>query len=290
MDISFSTMVKFLKSLSRSNNMIKRNNRKNILEMINRRHLMKKEAFKPTDNLSPSETAAVVSNWSHSSWSDSFKDTYSDGERFIGDIRDTLAPMEVFIDKKNRVISVYFLSLSSSDIDDLVKVGLDSNLDADDAFIDVVCSNMRDSFDNEHAMDYKEVEMPVTQVELEKLLDDCESKAIDSYNRLESAFYNAVEGVMESKRNSKRKPLKEARMGSLEDDYPNIKDMVSFLNDNDKWALDRVLFALDYYVPQLKSSNERDVVRALKAIFDEADDMIRLKKRFRKNTFGNEMW
>ncbi len=270
--------------------MIKSNNRKTISEMINRRHLMKKEAFKPTDNLSPSETAAVVSNWSHSSWSDSFKDTYSDGERFIGDIRDTLAPMEVFIDKKNRVISVYFLSLSSSDIDDLVKVGLDSNLDADDAFIDVVCSNMRDSFDNEHAMDYKEVEMPVTQVELEKLLDDCESKAIDSYNRLESAFYNAVEGVMESKRNSKRKPLKEARMGSLEDDYPNIKDMVSFLNDNDKWALDRVLFALDYYVPQLKSSNERDVVRALKAIFDEADDMIRLKKRFRKNTFGNEMW
>lgn len=271
--------------------MIKRNNRKTISEMINRRHLMKKEAFKPTDNLSPSETAAVVSNWSHSSWSDSFKDTYSDGERFIGDIRDTLAPMEVFIDKKNRVISVYFLSLSSSDIDDLVKVGLDSNLDADDAFIDVVCSNMRDSFDNEHAMDYKEVEMPVTQVELEKLLDDCESKAIDSYNRLESAFYNAVEGVMESKRNSKRKPLKEASVQSFTDwEYPVLKDVMSTFKDDIQWALSRALYSMKSNLPRLESDNESEVLRALADILDKADDMNKVKKALKRTSLGQRMW
>lgn len=273
--------------------MIKKERKPSKKRVISRsmleKKLLRKEAFKPTDNLSPSETAAVVSNWSHSSWSDSFKDTYSDGERFIGDIRDTLAPMEVFIDKKNRVISVYFLSLSSSDIDDLVKVGLDSNLDADDAFIDVVCSNMRDSFDNEHAMGYKEIEMPVTQVELEKLLDDCESKAIDSYNKLESAFYKAVDGVTESKKNSNRKPLKEARMAGLED-HPMLKKAVSSLKEDDQWALSRAIFNIENSLSSLDSKDEGEVLRALRNILDVADDMVKVRKSLKRTLLGQRMW
>ena len=249
----------------------------------------KREAFKPTDNLSPSETAAVVSKWTHNRFVDSWKNSDGESESFQGELKDTFAPMEIYVDKKNRVVSVYYLSLSNEDIKEYVRLGLESSKDPDEAFVEDINNAMSEDFSNEHAMGYKEIEMPVTQVELEKSLDECAEKALNSYNRLESAFYNAVEGVMESKRNSKRKPLKEARMAGLED-HPMLKNAVSHLKEDDQWALSRAIFDLENSLPKLDSKNEGEVLRALRDLLDAADDMNKVKKSLKRSSLGQRMW
>ena len=262
-----------------------------LSESLKNRRSTKNEKFKPTDNLSPSEVAAVVSDWTRRSFTDSWKTELADGEDFQGEIKDTLAPMQIWVDKKERFIQICYLSLDKADIDELVQIGLDSRLEADEAFIEDVCTAMRESFDNDHAVNYKELSMPVTQIELEEALDECESKALASYNRLESAFYNAVEGVMESKRNSKRKPLKEASVQSFTDwEYPVLKDVMSTFKDDIQWALSRALYSMKSNLPRLESDNESEVLRALADILDKADDMNKVKKALKRTSLGQRMW
>lgn len=166
-------------------------------EMLDKRK-SKREAFKPTDNLSPSETAAVVSKWTHNAFTDSWKDEVEDGEVFHGEIKDTFAPMEVYVDKKNKSLSVYYLSLNDDDIKSYVQVGLKSGKEPDEAFVEDINNALSEDFSNEHAMAYKDVNMPLTQIELEKLLDSCEEEALQDYNKLEKSFYEAVDSVQES--------------------------------------------------------------------------------------------
>lgn len=275
--------------------MIKKERKPSKKRVISRsmleKKLLRKEAFKPTDKLSPSETAAVVSKWTHNRFADSWKNSDGESENFQGELKDTFAPMEIYVDKKNRVVSVYYLSLSNEDIKEYVRLGLESNKDPDEAFVEDINNAMSEDFSNEHAMGYKEIEMPVTQVELEKLLDDCESKAIDSYNRLESAFYKAVDETKESKKNSKSKALKEASVQNFTDwEYPVLKDVMSTFKDDIQWALSRALYSMKSNLPRLESDNESEVLRALADILDKADDMNKVKKALKRTSLGQRMW
>lgn len=251
--------------------------------------LLRKEAFKPTDKLSPSETAAVVSKWTHNRFSDSWKNSDGESESFQGELKDTFAPMEIYVDKKNRVVSVYYLSLSNEDIKEYVRLGLESHKDPDEAFIEDINNAMSEDFSNEHAMVFKEIDMPVTQIELEKSLDECAEKSLNSYNRLESAFYKAVDGVTESKKNSNRKSLKEARMAGLED-HPMLKNAVSSLKEDDQWALSRAIFNIENSLSSLDSKDEGEVLRALRNILDVADDMVKVRKSLKRTLLGQRMW
>ena len=175
-------------------------------EARNRIRSRRLEGFKPTDNLSPSETAAVVSAWTRDSFVDSWKyDSLDGSEDFSGEIKDTFAPMDVYVDKKHRLVSISYLGLNQRDIDSLVEFGLSSRKDADEAFVEDIGQELHEGFYNEHYMDVVEMDMPVTQVELEKELDACKRQALDAYDRLESAFYDAVEGVRESRIRRRRR-------------------------------------------------------------------------------------
>lgn len=206
-----------------------------LSESLKNRRSTKNEKFKPTDNLSPSEVAAVVSDWTRRSFADSWKTELANGEDFQGEIKDTLAPMQIWVDKKERFIQICYLSLDKADIDELVQIGLDSRLEADEAFIEDVCTAMRESFDIDHAVNYKELSMPVTQIELEEALDECESKALASYNRLESAFYNAVEGKLESRRTESKKNSRRVCESAISEMDGDVR----------QWAVDHIIDRLD---------------------------------------------
>ena len=265
--------------------------RNKLSESLKNRRTMKNEKFKPTDNLSPSEVAAVVSDWTRRSFTDSWKTELNDGEEFSGEIKDTLAPMQIWINKKEKYIQIYYLSLDKADIDELVQIGLDSSLSADEAFIEEVCTAMRESFDNDHAMNYKEMSMPVTQIELEEALDECESKAIASYNRLESAFYNAVEGLRENKRVKTRKSFKEdGSRHFLDWEHPVLKDVMSTFKDDIQSTLANTLYSLKVNLPRLESDDESEVLRALASILDNAEDLNKVKKAMKRTSLGYRMW
>jgi len=157
---------------------------------------IKKEAFKSTYNLSPSETAAVVARWTRDEFTDFWKDILFDGtEKFWGEIKDTFAPMEIYVDKKNGRVEICHLSLSKDDIQDLVDIGLEELEaldDPDEVFLGAVWAAVSEGFNDEALMVCDQIKMPVTQEELEKKLDDCKEDSLKDYNALEKAFNDAV--------------------------------------------------------------------------------------------------
>ena len=258
---------------------------------------LKKEAFKSTDNLSPSECAAVVSRWSRDVFSDYWKDLLFDGtEKFWGELKDTFAPMEIYVDKKDGKIQICRLSLSKEDINDLVEIGLKELEDLDDpdeVFLSSVYSAVSEGFNDESVLDCEIIKMPVTQEELEKKLDDCREDALRDYSDLERAFYDAAEDSYKKenrKRRTNRKVLKESSEINLFPEQPALKELMSTFNSNVQWMLSRSLYTLNNNLSKLDSNDEGDVVRALGQILDCAEDMTKVKKAMKRTTLGMRMW
>lgn len=90
-------------------------------------------------------------------------------------------------------------------------------------------------------------------------------------------------------RELKRNRVTEARMAGLED-HPILKEAVSLLKEEDQWALSRALFALESNFPVLNSTNERDVLRALRNILDASEDMSKVKKALKRTSIGQSLW
>jgi hypothetical protein len=147
---------------------------------------IKREGFKPTDNLSPSETAAVVSQWTRDNWSDSFKDDLPKAESFRGFIKDSECPMDVYVDKETGIVYVDYLVLDNSDLEEYktwVRDSDISHLNPDDVYVEVM-NQLSEDFVDGNVLATKSIQPSFNRTQLERELDDCKHKSLLSYNKL----------------------------------------------------------------------------------------------------------
>ena len=171
--------------------------------------------------------------------------------------------------------------VSEDDIREMVGEAVDEMLRSDDSYFDGFSKDVKlpcskKAIDNEirRGKDY-----------IDEIAERCEGDLIHEVEEL-----CREDGILaESKKNSKRKALKEARMAGLEE-HPTLKKLVSRFKEDDQWALSRIIYALDANLPRLDSEDEREVLNGLEAIFGTVDDIAKLKKKFKKITFGQRMW
>lgn len=172
--------------------------------------------------------------------------------------------------------------VSEDDIRDMVGEAVDEMLRSDDSYFegfskDVKLPCNKRAIDNEirRGEDY-----------IDEIAERCEGDLIHEVEEL-----CRESGVLsESKKaSSNRKQLKEAYMAGLEK-HPTLKKLVSRFKEDDQWALERIIYALDANLPRLDSEDEREVLSGLEAIFGTVDDIAKLKKKFKKITFGARMW
>lgn len=149
---------------------------------------IKREGFKPTDNLSPSEMAAVVSQWTRDNWSDSFKDDLPKAESFRGFIKDTECPMDVYVDKETGIVYVDYLTLDNSDLEEYEKWMNSSDLSSlepDDIWGEVM-NQISEDFVDGNISATKTIRPPVSRIQLENELGGCKHKSLISFNKLDN--------------------------------------------------------------------------------------------------------
>lgn len=180
--------------------------------------------------------------------------------------------------------------------DYVVNKVLDANPTEDEieeAAYDVVDSYLMDdnSYDAFYSFDGK---LPMTENEVDDIIRDGSESLERDKDRMMDGLVAEIKRKLnktESKqaRRPNRKSLKEARMAGLEE-HPTLKKLVSRFKEDDQWALSRIIYALDANLPRLDSEDEREVLNGLEAIFGTVDDIAKLKKKFKRTTFGQRMW
>lgn len=178
---------------------------------------------------------------------------------------------------------------------------LDSNpteYEIEEAAHDVIDSYLMDddSYDPSYSFDGK---LPMTENEVFSIISDGADSLERERDRMMDGLVSEIKHMLnktESKKirrtaakTSPRKALKEAYMAGLEK-HPTLKKLVSRFKEDDQWALERIIYALDANLPRLDSEDEREVLSGLEAIFGTVDDIAKLKKKFKKITFGARMW
>lgn len=180
--------------------------------------------------------------------------------------------------------------------DYIVNKVLDANPTEDEieeAAYDVIDSYLMDdnSYDAFYSFDGK---LPMTEKEVRDIIRDGAESLERDKDRMMDGLVSEIKRMLnktESKRTRRpnRKSLKEAYMAGLEK-HPTLKKLVSRFKEDDQWALERIIYALDANLPRLDSEDEREVLSGLEAIFGTVDDIAKLKKKFKKITFGARMW